>query len=130
MPIHHIAIWTKDLEKLKNFYMKYFGFSPSEKYINPKTGFQSYFLSDDSGVKIEIMQKYGIPENLNDAYEQNMGLIHFAISLSSKEDVDNLTNRLSDDGFEVVSRPRLTGDGYYESCIFDPDGNRIEIIYK
>jgi lactoylglutathione lyase len=130
MHIHHIAIWTKDIERLKSFYEKYFKFSSSDIYNNTKTGFQSYFLTDDDGVKIEIMQKEGIPDNKNNVMNQNIGIIHLALSIESKDELDLLTNKLRDDGFIVVSEPRTTGDGYYESCILDPDENRIEIVFK
>ena len=68
-----------------------------------------------------------IPLNLNNSFSQYLGLIHFAVSVGSKEKVDELTARLRSDGYEIVGEPRVTGDGYYESCILDPDGNRIEI---
>jgi lactoylglutathione lyase len=58
---------------------------------------------------------------------QRMGLTHFAISLGSDSLVDELTRRLENDGYPVIDGPRRTGDGYYESVVLDPDGNRIEI---
>lgn len=127
MHIEHIAIWTKQLEVLKNFYVKYFKVIPSEKYTNPKKGFSSYFLSFENGCRLEIMEKEGIPANINNLYDEYIGLIHFAISVGNKEKVDEMTEVFRKDGFEIVGEPRITGDGYYESVIFDPDKNRIEI---
>ncbi len=128
MHIEHIAIWTKDLENLKNFYQKYFNATSNEIYHNPTKGFNSYFLSFEKGARLELMQMPNIPTSKDDIYEQFMGLIHFAISVGSKEKVNNLTEILRNDGFEIISEPRTTGDGYYESVVLDPDKNRIEIV--
>ncbi|MEZ9229671.1 VOC family protein [Vibrio amylolyticus] len=127
MRIEHLAIWTKQLEVLKAFYIRYFGATANDKYHNPNKQFSSYFLSFDSGSRLEIMEMPSVPESKDDLYQQSTGLIHFAMSLGSKEAVDELTTRLVDDGYEKIDGPRQTGDGYYESCIFDPDGNRIEL---
>ena len=127
MKIEHIAIWSNDIERLKEFYSHYFHTQTSEKYFNPKKNFQSYFLSFENGCRLELMQMPGIPDSHHDPRVQFMGLIHIAISVGSKEAVDKLTEQLRKDGFEIVGEPRTTGDGYYESIILDPDGNRIEI---
>ena len=127
MKIEHIAIWTSDIERLKLFYTEYFGCTSGSKYINSSKSFESYFLMFDSGCRLEIMQMPSIPLNLNNSFSQYLGLIHFAVSVESKENVDELTARLRSDGYEIVGEPRVTGDGYYESRILDPDGNRIEI---
>lgn len=127
MKIEHIAIWTKDIERLKKFYVDYFGGTAGEKYTNTKKQFQSYFIKFETGARLEIMQKPTIPDNLNDTINKYIGLIHIAISVGSAEKVNNLTEKLRTNGYSVVSEPRRTGDGYYESCILDPDGNRIEI---
>ena len=127
MKIEHLAIWTRDLEALRGFYEKYFLARPGEKYVNVKKNFESYFLSFETGPRLELMQMPGIPENANDIYVQFTGLIHFAISVGSKEKVDSLTSLLRTDGYQVVGEPRTTGDGYYESVVLDPEGNRIEI---
>jgi lactoylglutathione lyase len=128
MRIHHLAIWTKNLEKLKDFYVSYFNCKESHKYRNDAKDFESYFLSFGEGPKIELMQMPGIPDNLNNASKQYLGLIHFAISIGDKQQVVTLTNQLRTDGFTVESEPRQTGDGYFESVVLDPDGNRIELI--
>lgn len=127
MRIEHVAIWTRDIEKLNMFYSKYFGGVAGEKYINSKKSFESYFIKFDSGARLELMQMPTILVSLNDKNKEYMGFIHIAISVGSKEKVDSITKELSESGYTLVSEPRYTGDGYYESCILDPDGNRVEI---
>ena len=127
MKIEHLAIWSRDIEKLKAFYENYFHARPNEKYTNQKKSFQSYFLSFGSGPRLELMQMPGIPESRNNVHDQFTGLIHFAISVGSKEKVDTITEELRRDGYDVVGEPRATGDGYYESVVLDPEGNRLEI---
>ncbi len=127
MKIEHIAIWTNDIERLKNFYSTYFKVISNSKYINRINDFQSYFLSFGDGARIELMQRPDIPDNVNDPRKQNLGLIHIAISVGSKQLVRELTNSLKNDGYTIISEPKLTGDGYFESCVLDPDNNRIEI---
>lgn len=128
MRIEHIAIWTKDLERLKDFYTKYFGASAGSKYQNPSKNFESYFLSFDGGCRLELMHKPEIPDTKNDSHQQFTGIIHFAITVGTKQGVDVLTQRLRMDGYAIVGEPRTTGDGYYESVVLDPEGNRIEIV--
>ena len=127
MYIEHLALWTNNLEGMKDFYHQYFGATSQEKYVNTTKNFSSYFLSFEKGCRLELMQMPDIPESSNNIYAQFTGLIHFAIAVGSKEKVDNLTERLRNDGFEIIGEPRTTGDGYYESIILDPDKNRIEI---
>lgn len=128
MTIEHLAIWTHDLERLKAFYERYFHARSGEKYINPVKKFESYFLSFDNGPRLEIMYMPGIPAHTNDVYRQFTGLIHFAMMTSGKDEVNRLTEELRAAGYAVVGEPRTTGDGYYESVILDPDGNRVEIM--
>ena len=127
MHIEHIAIWTKELERLKAFYELYFDAKAGEKYINPTKQFESYFLRFASGARLELMHRPSIPETKDNALAQFTGLVHFAVSTGSEAHVDRLTARLARDGYPVVDGPRRTGDGYYESVVLDPDGNRIEI---
>lgn len=126
MKIEHIAIWTKDLEKMREFYLQFFDLISNEKYHNPKKNFSSYFLSFPTGARIELMFKPEIVEIIK-AAEFNAGLTHFAISVGSKEKVEELTNLIRQNGHQIVGEPRTTGDGYYESVISDPEGNLIEI---
>lgn len=127
MKIEHIAIWVKDLEKMRTFYERYFQGKAGQLYHNPKKQFYSYFLSFETGSRLELMYRPDIPNNINDLMKQYIGLIHFAISVGSKDKVDSLTEILRQDGFKIVGNPRTTGDGYYESVVLDPEGNRIEI---
>ena len=128
MKIEHIAIWAKDIEKLKDFYSHYFHAIAGEKYFNTKKNFHSYFLSFDTGCRLELMQMPGILDNKEHTpASQYFGLTHLAISLGSSELVDHLTTQLRNNGYVIASEPRTTGDGYYESVILDPEGNRIEI---
>ena len=127
MRIEHIAIWVRDIEKVKDFYCSYFDGVAGEKYVKPKKQFQSYFIQFENGSRLELMQMLSIPGDQSDLTTQRMGLIHFAISTGSIEHVDDLTNRLVRDGFQLLDGPRWTGDGYYESVILDPENNRVEI---
>ncbi len=125
MKIEHVALYVDDLENAKNFFMKYLEAVPNAGYYNPKTGLRTYFLSFTDGARLEIMNRPDMEGN-----EKKMtqtGYIHVAFSVGSKEKVDELTKRLKTDGYEVISGPRVTGDGYYESCILDLEGNQIEI---
>ena len=127
MNIEHLAIWVKDLEGMKSFYETYFEGQAGKQYHNPKKNFTSYFLSFETGCRLELMHKPDIPGNANPGEGEYTGIIHFAISVGSRERVDALTERLRQDGFRIVGEPRTTGDGYYESVVFDPENNRIEI---
>ena len=123
--IDHIALFTTDLEKTKEFFIKYFGALSNEGYHNKNTGFRSYFLSFSDGARLEIMNR---PETkFISAEDYSEGYHHIAFCVGSKEKVDDLTKRLSDDGYRILSGPRTTGDGYYESCIVAIEGNQIEI---
>ena len=125
MKIDHIALYVKDLEVSKAFYETFFGAKSNELYHNPKTDLHTYFLSFDSGARLEIMWRPNLSERLDKI--MNEGLIHFAFSVGSKEAVDVLTQKIVNEGYECFSAPRTTGDGYYESVILDPDGNMVEI---
>lgn len=127
MKIEHIALWTNKLEEMKDFYTKFFNGNANDKYINVLKGFESYFITFKSGARLEIMHKQGIIDTRCDVDNQYIGFIHIAFSVASRELVDELTLKLQKDGYQIVSNPRTTGDGYYESCILDPDGNTVEI---
>lgn len=124
MKIEHIAVYVKNLEKTRDFYIKYFDAVSNEMYHNVKTGFKSYFLSFSSGARLEIMNKPKLSDSEN---AESLGYAHLAFSVESKEKVDALTERLKNDGYRIVSGSRTTGDGYYESCVLDDEGNKIEI---
>lgn len=125
MRIEHIAMYVNDLEKTKDFFVKYFHATANEGYHNKKTDFRSYFLNFEDGARLEIMNK---PQMQDEEKTLNRtGYIHIAFSLGSKDAVDDLTERLKMDGYEVVSGPRTTGDGYYESCVIGIEGNQIEL---
>lgn len=123
MRIEHVAVWTNDLERLKEFYVQIFGARAGQKYINPRKAFASYFLSFDSGARLEIMHRPDLGEPVADG--SRTGMSHFAFSFGPGEQVDGLTEKLRSAGMMVVDGPRWTGDGYYESVVLDPDGNRI-----
>ena len=125
MKIEHIALYVEDLEETKNFFIKYLGAKANNGYHNPRTNFRSYFLSFKDGARLEIMQR---PEMVNLPKEAaRTGYAHIAFSVGSREKVDALTAELKADGYDVVSGPRITGDGYYESCIVAMEDNQIEI---
>jgi lactoylglutathione lyase len=125
MRIEHIAMYVNDLEAARDFFVRYFGAVSNEGYHNKTTDFRSYFLSFGDGARLELMKK----PQMDDAEKtvNRTGYVHIAFSLGSKEAVDELTVRLKNDGYQVISGPRTTGDGYYESCIIGIEGNQIEI---
>ena len=127
MRIEHVAIWTTDLDRCKKFYASYFGASAGPNYVNPAKGFESCFLRFADGARLEAMTTTTLSLVESPPGAQRLGLTHLAISVGSERLVDELTARLRTDGYSVVDGPRRTGDGYYESVIIDPDGNRIEI---
>ena len=126
MRIDHVALYCLDLEGMKEFFVRYFNGVPNNMYHNPKTGLKTYILSfEDSDTRLELMTRPEVKIEEEDIYRQ--GFIHLSFSVGSKEKVDNLTKVLNDDGYQVLSGPRTTGDGYYESCIVGPEKLLIEI---
>lgn len=125
MKIEHIAMYVNDLERAKDFFVKYFEAKSNDGYHNKKTDFRSYFLTFDDGARLEIMNKPEMSDLSKDL--ARTGYVHIAFSVGSKEKVDALTAELKADGYEVISGPRTTGDGYYESCVVAVEGNQVEI---
>ena len=125
MKIDHAAMYVRDLEAAKDFFLRYLDASAGPEYHNPSTGFRSCFLSFDDGARLEIMTRPQLTDGEKPA--ARTGYIHLAFSVGSREKVDSLTQRLREAGFQVISGPRTTGDGYYESCVVGIEGNQIEI---
>ena len=126
MKIDHVALYCLDLEGMKEFFIRYFNGVSNEMYHNPKTGLKTYILSfEGSDARLELMTRPEVVNEEENIYRQ--GLIHLSFSVGSKEKVDSLTKLLNEDGYQVLSGPRTTGDGYYESCIVGPEKILIEI---
>ena len=128
MKIDHVAIWTKHLEELKDFYVRYFYGRVNNKYINPKTHFESYFLTFDSGSSLELMTSPDIKEYRSALPDiKHQGLIHLAFGVDTMEEVTEKSEELAREGYKILQGPRKTGDGYYEFETQDPDYNIIEV---
>ena len=125
MRIEHVAMYVSDLNSARDFFVKYLGGIANDEYHNSKTGFRSYFIMFEDGARLELMTKPAIIER--EKRQNETGYIHLAFSLGSREAVTALTERLRGDGYAVVSGPRITGDGYYESCVMGFEGNLIEL---
>ena len=126
MQLTHIALYVRDLEGMKDFYVRYFNAQANQKYHNPKTGLQTYFLSFGSGARLELMTRPDLVEQEQSALAY--GYIHIAFQLGSREAVDALTGMLAQAGCPILSGPRVTGDGYYEVSLQDPEGNLLELV--
>ena len=125
MKIDHVAMYVSDLEKARDFFIKYLEGVSNSGYHNEKTGFRSYFISFDDGSRLEIMNKHGMSDPAKEL--NRTGYAHVAFSVGSKEKVNELTARMKSDGYEIISGPRTTGDGYYESCVIAIESNQIEL---
>ncbi len=125
MRLIHVALWTDDLERSRDFYVRYFGGKSNRKYENLKKGFASYFVSFEEGPALEIMQRQDISDPV---FREHIGLAHLAFHASSNEEVDQWIERFRADGYSILGEPRVSGDGYYEGVIRDPDGNVVEIV--
>jgi len=128
MRIEHLAVWTYNLERLRDFYQHYFDASSTEIYYNHSKEYRSYFLLFDGECRLEIMEMPNVGKSKNDPLKHYIGINHFAVKVGNKGEVDRLTELIRSDGYKVVGEPRTTGDGYYESVVLDPDGNRVEIM--
>jgi lactoylglutathione lyase len=128
MILEHVAIWTRQLELLREFYITHFNGVSNEKYINSSKGFESYFISFESGARLELMYRPDVPESLNaSSISQYLGLTHLAFAVGTMAEVDQKAGEMHSAGFPILSGPRKTGDGYYEFETLDPDGNRLEV---
>ena len=131
MILEHTAIWTDNLEALKDFYVKYLGGISNEKYVNQAKKYESYFISFEEGARLELMTRPNLPDNLNDSISlQHKGIIHLAFETATKEEVDEKARLFAANGFSILDGPRVTGDGYYEFVTHDPDQNRIEVTSR
>jgi lactoylglutathione lyase len=128
MRIEHIAVWARDLERLREFYVSVLGGRGSPPYENARTGFRSYFVSFDGEARLELMSRRADAPVDESPDEGRLGFAHVALRLGSREAVDALVERLERMGVAVLGRPRVTGDGYYEAVVADPEGNRIELV--
>ncbi|MBR4380292.1 MAG: VOC family protein [Bacteroidaceae bacterium] len=127
MKIDHIALYCKDLEGMRSFFMHFFAAQSNDLYHNPRTGLRTYILSfPDGETRLEMMNRPDVQEGRVDE-SLHLGYIHVSMSVGSKERVDNLTALLVKARYQLLSGPRTTGDGYYESCIVGPEGILIEI---
>ena len=125
MKIEHIALYVNDLEQARDFFVNYLGGNSNEGYHNKTTGFRSFFISFDDGARLELMNKPDMVDS--EKISNRTGYAHLAFSVGSKEKVDELTEKLRSDNYRIISGPRTTGDGYYESCVVIIEDNQIEI---
>jgi lactoylglutathione lyase len=129
MRLEHVALWTRDLEGMKDFYVRYFGAVSNEKYTSVHDfgeKFESYFLAFGGDCRLELMHMARIPEGDAGNGNETLGLTHFSFEVGGKDELDALAARLEKDGRRLTGKPRMTGDGFYEACVLDPDGNRVE----
>ncbi|MDL2234342.1 VOC family protein [Ruminococcaceae bacterium OttesenSCG-928-L11] len=125
MKLEHVAMYVNDLEGARDFFCRYFDAQSNDGYHNPNTGLRTYFLTFAGGVRLELMTRPAMTDT--EKAQTRTGLTHIAFSAGGKDQVDALTQRLRQDGYTVLSGPRTTGDGYYESCVLGPEDNQIEI---
>ncbi len=125
MVIEHVAIWTSRLETLTEFYVRFFGARAGPLYRSARRPFESRFLTFATGARLELMR---VPDLAPaEGPHPRAGPAHLAFSSGSPSAVDRLTTEIGAAGHTIVSAPRKTGDGYYESVVLDPDGNTVEI---
>jgi len=128
MKLDHVAIWAEDIELLRAFYEKYFGARANPKYENERKRLTSYFLTFPRGGRLELMHRPDIQKASDSpSSHEYIGYAHLGVQLGTRAAVDALTSQLQGDGFRLLDGPRRTGDGYYESMVADPEGNRIVI---
>jgi lactoylglutathione lyase len=126
--LEHVALWTENIDRLADFYAKYFGARIGPSYVNAAKGFESRFLTLEGGARLELMATTTLRPAVHEPGAQRMGLTHLALCVGGESRVDELTDQLRGAKYAILDAPRHTGDGYYESAVLDPDGNRIEIM--
>jgi lactoylglutathione lyase len=124
MRIDHVAVWARDLEAMRAFYTAVLGGVSGQRYENPATGFVSYFISLGEGIRLELMHRPGLGPASTEVVP---GWAHIALALGSRDAVDAMVAELGRRGVTIAASPRITGDGYYEAVVLDPEGNRIEL---
>jgi lactoylglutathione lyase len=128
MKIDHIALWVDDLEKMRNFYLQYFDTASGELYINPAKKFSSYFISFyGGGSRIELMNRQDIVK-INATPGLTIGLTHLAVTAGNSTIVNEMVELFRKDGYKIIGEPRISGDGYYEAVILDPENNVVELM--
>ncbi|MCX8254566.1 Bleomycin resistance protein [Beijerinckiaceae bacterium RH AL1] len=123
MKLDHLAVWTRDIDRLAAFWQETFGAEVGAVYESRnQVGFRSRFVTLPGGLRLELMSSplHAAPEP-----PDRTGLAHMALSLGGEAAVDAAAARLA---AHLVAKPRRTGDGYYEAIIRDPDGNLVELV--
>lgn len=126
MRIEHGAVWTRDLERLRAFYARWFGATAGGRYESTnRPGFASYFLAlPDEGARLELMR---LPDLADAPGAPALGYVLLTVAVGSEAAVRTMAERMREAGVPIVSGPRWTGDGYFEVLVRDPDGNEVEI---
>lgn len=127
--LEHVGLWTQDLDQMLGFYVGLLGGHAGPLYVNSSTGFRSCFVAFGEGARVELMTRpgSGSVSHLRTGHDDG-GYAHIALALPTQGDVRRVTARLQTAGISLASAPRLTGDGYYESVVLDPEGNRVELV--
>lgn len=128
MRLEHVAIWARDLECLRDFYVLHLSGQSGPLYENPETGFRSYFISFGEGARLELMSRPASQPEHRVPEAHSLGYAHVAFRLGSRDAVDAMAARLDAQGVAILRGPRVTGDGYYEAVLADPEGNMFELV--
>lgn len=128
MKIHHVALWAENLELLKAFYCLHFRAQAGSFYFNPNKGFSSYFLSFESGARLELMHSIHLKKDPQIKELIRTGYAHLSFEVGTIENLNYFAQTMKKAGLPILDGPRWTGDGYYEFVTEDPEGNRIELM--
>ncbi len=124
MKMDHVAIVTGNAETMKEFYEMNF---KTERTIRWTDGtVLLYFIEFSNGVKLELEQRDN-PVHVERDVENTYGLAHLAIQVDTKEELEEITERMKKNGVPMRSGPTAYGEDFYESSFWDPDGNIVEI---